>query len=325
MILIISRQSDPSTSDVIEWLVAMGKKYVRIDGDNPRSKFVRYDINKAELIVRQNGREINLLERASVWHRRRGLSIDSFDISPAELEKQVFLGDHDHKAHIQGETQILIDFLYSTIEACDNVIGNYGRSSLNKLTVLNIAQKYGLQIPKGRIITNKAQLKKILEEEGSPVVTKAIGEGVYMIAAKYGYYSYTERITLKDLGKLPDKFFPSLIQSEIKKKYELRVFFIKEEFYTMAIFSQRDKKTTTDFRKYNHQKPNRTVPYSLPADIKQKLSRLFKALSLNTGSADLIVDQNNNYIFLEINPVGQFGMTSGPCNYQLEKKIAQLL
>ena len=30
-------------------------------------------------------------------------------------------------------------------------------------------------------------------------------------------------------------------------------------------------------------------------------------------------------VFLEVNPVGQFGMVSLPCNYQLEKRIAQYL
>jgi hypothetical protein len=30
-------------------------------------------------------------------------------------------------------------------------------------------------------------------------------------------------------------------------------------------------------------------------------------------------------VFLEVNPVGQFGMVSAPCNYHLEKKVAELL
>lgn len=49
------------------------------------------------------------------------------------------------------------------------------------------------------------------------------------------------------------------------------------------------------------------------------------SLNLNTGSIDLIVDTQDNYYFLEINPVGQFGMVSQPCNYYLEKKVAEYL
>src|SRR5688500_5360277 len=90
----------------------------------------------------------------------------------------------------------------------------------------------------------------------------------------------------------------------------------------MAIFSQSDEQTKTDFRKYNEKKPNRYVPFKLPDEIDQKIKLLFKKIDLNTGSVDLIVDKDDNYFFLEINPVGQFGMVSDPCNYFLEKNVA---
>jgi D-alanine-D-alanine ligase-like ATP-grasp enzyme len=48
-------------------------------------------------------------------------------------------------------------------------------------------------------------------------------------------------------------------------------------------------------------------------------------LDLNCGSIDMIVTPKNEYVFLEVNPVGQFGMVSYPCNYNLEKKIAEYL
>jgi hypothetical protein len=30
-------------------------------------------------------------------------------------------------------------------------------------------------------------------------------------------------------------------------------------------------------------------------------------------------------VFLEVNPTGQYGMVSDPCNYYLDKKIAEYL
>ena len=47
-----------------------------------------------------------------------------------------------------------------------------------------------------------------------------------------------------------------------------------------------------------------------------------KLLNLNSGSLDLIRAADGKYVFLEINPVGQFGMVSYPCNYNIEKEIA---
>ena len=56
-----------------------------------------------------------------------------------------------------------------------------------------------------------------------------------------------------------------------------------------------------------------------------KLNKLYKKLDLNTGSTDFMVDKDGNYVFLEINPVGQFQMTSAPCNFNIEQKIANYL
>ncbi|MPT35513.1 MAG: hypothetical protein E2604_10600 [Flavobacterium sp.] len=58
---------------------------------------------------------------------------------------------------------------------------------------------------------------------------------------------------------------------------------------------------------------------------KIKLKKLMKVLKLNSGSIDMLVSSNNEYVFLEVNPIGQFGQVSKPCNYYLEKQIAKEL
>ena len=87
----------------------------------------------------------------------------------------------------------------------------------------------------------------------------------------------------------------------------------------------RYKKTNIDFRNYDTENPNRTVPYKLSNKMNEKIDNLMKLLGLNTGSIDILVDKNLNHYFLEVNPVGQFGMVSYPCNYNLEEKISNFL
>ena len=93
----------------------------------------------------------------------------------------------------------------------------------------------------------------------------------------------------------------------------------------MAIFSQKDKQTEVDFRNYNWDVPNRTVPYKLPDEVKNKIVLFMKEFDIETGSIDMIKSKKGDYVFLEVNPIGQFGMTSYPCNYYLEKKISEQL
>lgn len=83
----------------------------------------------------------------------------------------------------------------------------------------------------------------------------------------------------------------------IDKKYEIRTFYLKGKFYSMAIFSQNDSKTVVDFRNYNIEKPNRTVPYNLPKSITHKISQLMRNLEMNCGSIDLIYGKDDEFYF----------------------------
>jgi ATP-GRASP peptide maturase of grasp-with-spasm system len=326
MVLIISRQDDGNTHSVIEWLIAMKKEFVRLNADDKKTKIALIDVDNKKIIVEQGGRQINLWDATSIWHRRKGLSFQSISVNEKTFGQKVFFdADKHHRDHVLRETNTLIDFIYSFLEPGRVVLGNHCANTVNKMEVLNIARRHGWKIPESYIVTRKADLEKILKDKQKGIVTKALADGVYLFTDKFAYYSYTEKITDKDLDRIPEHFFPSLVQVEVKKKFELRVFYLRGRFFAMAIFSQQDKQTAVDFRKYNSKTPNRTVPYLLPETVQSKLREVFAELDLNTGSADLIVDSDGEYVFLEINPVGQIAMTSAPCNYHLEKKIAESL
>lgn len=117
-------------------------------------------------------------------------------------------------------------------------------------------------------------------------------------------------------------FFPSLLQEFIPTKYEVRSFILGDEIYSMAIIKQESAPEEVLKR---HRNSARYLPYSLPTRIKNKVLEFMKLKKLNTGSIDLLVDNQGEYFFLEVNPVGQFGWVSYHCNYQIEKKIANYL
>ena len=136
------------------------------------------------------------------------------------------------------------------------------------------------------------------------------------------YMTFTESIDDNNIDKIPNFFYPSLVQKQISKKIEIRSFYLNGIFYSMAIHSQQIQQTSTDFRKYSYTYPNRTIPFKLPETLEAKLKRLMEQLEMTTGSIDLIYSLDKEFYFLEVNPVGQFGMVSYPCNYYIEKIIA---
>lgn len=306
MILILSERSEPSTTFVIEWLEYLNKKWVRINIEDP----IELDFIGDDVVFKLDQKEYKLSQFTSYWYRRGAFSfINKYNTGIEQFDDFLMV-----------EFRKIIEFIYFRLRKLKSV-NCIEFSNVNKLIVNSIAKEIGILTPIDLIFSNKEAIIKYEHEE--PFLTKPIGGGAINIFESFSTYNYSTLLETKKIKK--NNFFPSLIQNYVHKKYELRIFYIHGEFYSMAIMSQLDTQTTIDFRKYNFDKPNRTVPFNLPLNIKQKLNELMSKLNLNCGSIDMIVTPKNEYVFLEVNPIGQFGMTSYPCNFQLEKRIAEIL
>lgn len=200
----------------------------------------------------------------------------------------------------------------------------YNKINNNKISTLMLAKSVGLNTPSFLITNQKKELITFKEIENN-IICKSLSNGARVIQKNKTYFTYVGLVTDTIIDELEEKFYISFFQSFIDKLYELRVFFIDDSFFAMAIMSQESEQTSVDFRKYNLEKWNRNIPYRLPNELKMKLKDLMNKLGLTTGSIDIVKSKDRKYYFLEVNPIGQFGMTSIPCNYLLGKKIAEKL
>jgi ATP-GRASP peptide maturase of grasp-with-spasm system len=198
-------------------------------------------------------------------------------------------------------------------------IGTFHTRAVNKLKVLYEAAKLGIEIPETLVTAKK---KLVLEYSSKNIISKSIYEGFKCKIKNGNYTLYTEKVVKRNLKAT---FFPTLFQSTIEKEADIRSFYLDGKFYSMAIRSQSAEQTETDFRKYLKDIQNRSFSFKLPTEIEDKLHQLMLKIGLNTGSIDIIFTKDGRFVFLEVNPVGQFGMTSIPCNYYLEKAIAEKL
>lgn len=320
MIYIFSQDFEYTTERVLDWLRFFEQPVKRINGssfDKKDNIKITIDNEKENQIVIDNDQ---FVKNSVGWYRRFG---------KASLYK---------KASDWNLNFDFLDPIFSTIKSDRKVMKNFlihelnikewltepHLASVNKLNVLTLAKKNGLRIPSTLIASSKEALFDFLKKHPQ-VIVKAISEAPSLSNFKEWHTYLTHKIEVQDLDSLPDIFPPTCFQEMIQKEYEIRVFYLDNKCYSMAIFSQKDQSTSVDFRNYNMEKPNRNVPYLLPEEITHKIQFLMAEIGLNCGSIDLIKDLNGNYIFLEVNPVGQFGMVSHPCNYYLEKKVAEHL
>ena len=312
MILIFSQLNrEASTDAVIEWLRFFKHPYKRINTENVLYSDFTISITE-ESSNNIFGENIN-----SIWFRRWATPYLEIDRNTIETKESYFAVVNFLLAEYWSSCN---PFFNSLSKA--NWLSHPSNASMDKISVLQLARKNGILTPNSILTNNKKDLITFIKEQGT-VVTKALTESLILDDDENMYCMYTSEID--DLELIPDNFPFSLFQQKISKEFEIRSFYLDGEFYSMAIFSQSNKKTEIDFRKYDFNKPNRTIPFQLPIEIQHKLKNLMQELNLNTGSIDLIYSSKKEFVFLEVNPVGQFGMTSYPCNYQIEKKVAEYL
>ena len=318
-----------TTEEVIDWIYYLGHSFIRINGEdiyNDKSINVSFLDNKGIVIHKKklnssnNKVDISSKEFNIGWYRRWSDNFSFLSLSDYELNNQMY----DSILRVLRTEEVTLKNYFLNSIHVKKWLSKPSRSNVNKLIVLDKAKSLGLRIPKSIICSGKKQLTKFIHKYEN-IITKALCVGLTYQDSKSTIYNFTERVNKYDLDTIPTKFPPTLFQEMISKQYEIRTFYLDGAFYSMCIFSQLDHQTSTDFRVYNNAKPNRTVPYKLPKELEDRLKALMDELDLETGSIDLIKGIDGNYYFLEVNPVGQFGMTSYPCNYYLERKVAEYL
>lgn len=314
MILIYSREIEDSTSCVIDWLNYKGEKHIRINNGNIDEFILNIHLSNQKFNISLNGFDKNSIK--SIWYRRTGPSVKPE--LPPTIDESL---KNSFEEHLGLELGAVRTSFYQNFKNTKWLSHPYN-CHVDKIHVFGIASQVGLQIPP-TLITNKKQDVLDFIKEHKSIVVKNIAYTLPFFIDGRVYSTYTAKISNKTIKKYSDKFFPSAFQKLIEKEYEVRAFYIDAKIYSMAIFSQQNKITKLDFRRYT-KTPNRTVPYKLPSDICKKIRLLMDELSLNTGSIDLIKTKEG-FVFLEVNPVGQFGMVSQPCNYYLEKEVANFL
>ena len=291
MVLIFSKDKhEPTVEDVMDWLSFYNQKYIRAN-------------NLLSLKLEEDYSKIN-----SIWAWRLDTQYDKFEVDTVRNSRIL-------NKNVENENRAKSNFLLYKLRN-KYWLSHPQKAIVNKLIILDKAKKIGLMQPEF-IFTNKKNELIKFKEKYSRVITKSI-DNAYPLDNKERYVMfYTKEITETHIHTLPNSFVGSFFQEYIEKKFEIRVFYLNDKIYSMAIMTPNDE---IDHRKVSREL--RKVPYQLNSEIEDKIKLLMQDLDLNTASIDLMCDKDDTIYFLEVNPVGQFGMVSIPCNYYLEKEVA---
>jgi len=329
MIYIFSKIGDFSTNLIIDWLEFFEEKYIRINDEPADSiKYQNLFDQLSKCSINSNKRD---KENDVFWFRRPDHKlIQKLSDKELKMEDILYPKFSEDKIYFNSLNtnykNYLKTFFHLILDDESTRIGSYNKTGLNKIKVLQQAEKLGIKIPPYIVTNDLDELKTFFNENNNDLICKSLFEIVYPLGVnEAGFLLRCLTSQISDITTLPRSFYPSLFQKNIHKEFEIRTFFLEGKCYSGAMFTQNNEKTVTDFRNYDSEKPTRMIPYQLDEELEEKLKQLMTASGLNTGSIDIMKGTDGNYYFLEINPVGQFGFVSEPCNYNFPKIIAQAL
>jgi glutathione synthase/RimK-type ligase-like ATP-grasp enzyme len=172
----------------------------------------------------------------------------------------------------------------------------------DKMLQLRVAERLGLRTPK-TLVTNEPELARAFVESVSRAIVKPLSSG--HLSDEPAKIAYTASITSNDDFELIS-LAPHLIQERIEKTADIRVTVVREAVFACRIDSQSHSTTSLDWRvAVNSDIRLEHVMIKLPHDIEAACVALVRELNLEFGAIDL-VESSDGYIFLEINPNGQW-------------------
>jgi glutathione synthase/RimK-type ligase-like ATP-grasp enzyme len=316
MILIISDPNgDPHVDSVASELERRSEKYkIYNPATYPLASTlsVQFKRTKFTSSLMWDGHRTDLGQVRSVWYRRPGEFIFSKSLEAAETE---WLRT-EYLQFFGGVWANLGAFWVSRPE-------NIRRASM-KLLQLSLAKQWGFRIPRFIVTNDVARAKSFLNSSKNGVIVKTLGRPAIYADGKAATI-YTHLLTASDRGQLSSvRYGPTFLQEFVPKRFDIRVTVVGNTLFAVAIDSSGFEEGRVDFRRAEtfdlpHQR------HELPRTVRTACLRLVQSLGLQFGAIDLILTAGGKYVFLEINPNGQWAWLEMITGVPITKALCDLL
>ncbi len=297
MILIASSPADGHADHVEECLTARGAAFLRYDpADFPAASSFGIDCLPGGGVaarLRRGAASIDLSDVDCVWYRRPGLS-------NADAAMRPWL------AGIEAECDDFVRDLWSTLDS-RFVPGRplVIRQAQMKMSQLRVAGTLGFALPPTLVTNDPAEMLDFYRRHDGRVISKQAGFSL-LLGLPTKTYRFTELVSHRDLARAESlRYCPVIFQAYVPKAFELRITVVDRRVFAAEIDSQATHHTRIDWRRYDHYHTTYR-PHALPAEVERRCLALVARLGLAYGAIDMIVTPEGEYVFLEINPNGQY-------------------
>lgn len=199
-----------------------------------------------------------------------------------------------------------------------------------KVWQFELARRIGFRVPDTLITTDLNAARAFYAEHNQDIIYKTFSmPAITLPRGEKGQERvgmiYTSRVRpehLVDRDSLTAS--PMLFQERIPKQFEIRATLVGDQVFAAAIDATASPKASLDWRRYDNEN-TRYRPYELPQDVSAKLVAMIQTMDLRYGAVDLIVTPDGEYVFLEVNPNGQYLWVEEFAGLPITAALAELL
>jgi MvdC family ATP-grasp ribosomal peptide maturase len=323
VVLLLTHTGDFYTVDLVAHALARrGARPIRFNTDlfplsvktSARAGGERDDGDcRAALLCTEAGGQISAEEVRAVWARKLWLPRMADDLD--ERYRLMCVGES--VAALEG----FLDALHDARWVNDL---QRERAAENKQRQLRLAARAGLCVPRTLVTNDPAAARQFFVETEGQTVAKLLRPLTVSMDA-VAPFVYTSRVREEDLDSAETlRHSPMVFQELIPKARELRVVCVAGETFAGALDASDTSGGQTDWRRAAPGEC-RWQKTHLPAEVSSGLQVLMSELGLVFGAVDLICTPAGEFVFLEANPSGEWGMLERDLGLPISEAIAEAL
>lgn len=311
-VLVITNQTDITSDFIIKRFRERNIPFYRLNTETiGRFVEVVFNFESGEHLIIDTVADvtINLLTITGVYYRRPEINQKYDELSSGEQD------------FIAAELAYTLEALYKILGGAFWISNVQAiRNAENKMYQLMVANQVGLKVPAALVTNNPEAALAFFVKHDRSCIIKPIKSG--LVQGKNEGVIFTSKVELTEGNVDRIKSCPVYLQPLIEKEADIRVTVVGEKIFSAKIHSQEATDSEIDWRRANRLLHHSTT--DLPKKIEDQCVQLVKLLGLNYGAIDFILDKSDNYIFLEINPNGQWAWIENRLNLNISYAISEL-
>lgn len=322
-VLVVSTALDLATDAVVRALDAAGVRVTRCNTEEvPFQSRLTLTITPTcrippSIVLQRLGQDAcpSLEDVSCVWYRRIRAPTRPADMDPGVYEFCV----RESRAALLGS-------LLGAVSSSTAWMSHPSKvwEAEHKLYQLSVARQAGLTIPDTTVTNDPQEVRAAFQRHGGYLIAKPARSG-YVEVGGEPRAIYTSQVSVEHLDALGGiDSSPVIYQPLIRKRCDVRVTVVGDRVFVAEIDSQTNADAHIDWRRTSDPAlPHRAA--ELPGEVTAGVHRLMRLLGLEFGALDFVRTPEDEYIFLEVNPNGQWLWLDLQLGFGVTEAVAQWL